>query len=472
MPAYEFNLNVDPGGMPPVIHLAQYDTGRTYYANLKQGGEYYYLGLGATAKIKGRNARGVCWELDCTVNTSLTYQVQFTPEGAATDQFGIMPVQMELTDGQGVISTLLMVWDIQRAGYTSEEAVTSPEFETALEEAVAAAIAQQGLGFTEEFKQALLACLNNVAWATPDGQSLVSALEDALYPDVHLTSITADYEQDRPILDTDSLDLVKLDLVVTANYSDGTSEVVNDYMLSGTLTPGTSTITVSYGGKTANISVVVYYISPAYQQCEWIGADGTQYIDTGVIPTGYSKCVLDFESSKTSADSYQNLFGTAGDTPQGGGGIQHRFDMFIGSANNSATFAASELAPNFGAGVYTAVVSLPSATYVNQRLTYTADENTWGASVGTYSANLSGTKTSMTRLYPLFIFARNNEGTAANFAKGKLYGATFEDASGQAFNLVPCYNKTSGEIGVFDKVSKVFIGNSGTGTFTKGNDVS
>lgn len=280
----EFKLQVDPGGMPPVIHLAQYDTGRTFRAYLIQGGDAYNTGLGTTAKIKGRNARGVCWELPCTIDSTNMDQVTFTPSGAATDQFGIMPVQMELTNSQGVISTLLMVWDIQKAGYTSEDAATSPEFETALEAAVAAAIAGQGLGFTEEFKQALLDCFNNVAWATADGQTYVEALETALYPEVHLTSITADYEQDRPILDTNSLDLVKLDLVVTANYSDGTTETVTDYELSGTLTAGTSTITVSYGGKTDEISVTVKH-NYADSLSNWLltATSGTAVYENGEI---------------------------------------------------------------------------------------------------------------------------------------------------------------------------------------------
>ena len=113
--------------------------------------------------------------------------------------------------------------------------------------------------FTEEFKTVLLDIAAHVAWDDANGQSRYDALEAALYPEVHLVSITADYEQDRPILDTDSLDLVRLDLVVTANYSDGTTETLADdaYTLTGTLTVGTSTITVGYGGKTAEISVVV-----------------------------------------------------------------------------------------------------------------------------------------------------------------------------------------------------------------------
>lgn len=114
---------------------------------------------------------------------------------------------------------------------------------------------------SDEAKYSLLNLLSDVAYATPNGAALLADLEDKLFPTRHLSSITADYEQDRPIYDTDDLDAIKAgdDLTVTANYSDGSSVVLgdDDYELSGTLTVGTSTITVSYGGKTTTISVLV-----------------------------------------------------------------------------------------------------------------------------------------------------------------------------------------------------------------------
>lgn len=45
-------------------------------------------------------------------------------------------------------------------------------------------------------------------------------------------------------------------IIVTAYYSDGTSEAVTDYILSGTIVEGENTITVSYGGKTTTFTVV------------------------------------------------------------------------------------------------------------------------------------------------------------------------------------------------------------------------
>jgi hypothetical protein len=77
-------------------------------------------------------------------------------------------------------------------------------------------------------------------------------------PEVTLTSIFATFNQgDAVIYDTDNLDSLKQYLTVTANYSDGSAETVTDYVLSGTLTEGTSTITVSYSGKTATFGVTV-----------------------------------------------------------------------------------------------------------------------------------------------------------------------------------------------------------------------
>jgi len=115
----------------------------------------------------------------------------------------------------------------------------------------------RGAGITADVKEALLNLLEHVAYTNNQGQTYLDALESALYPPVNLVSITAVYTQSGTVYDTDSLDSLKSDLVVTANYEDGTSSAVSDYTLSGTLAEGMSTITVTYGGKTATFSVTV-----------------------------------------------------------------------------------------------------------------------------------------------------------------------------------------------------------------------
>lgn len=170
----EFDLQITPGSIPPVLHMAQYDSGRQYTAYLKDETNTAFIpGAGATAKLKGFNAAGVPWEQAATVDGST---VVFTPSGAATDQFGIMPVTIEITVGGEKLTPLLMIFDIQKSGYTNEEAVRSPEFQTAIEAAVAEALAMVGILLAENqatktaaMTQAVGADENGKLWTTPGG---------------------------------------------------------------------------------------------------------------------------------------------------------------------------------------------------------------------------------------------------------------------------------------------------------------
>lgn len=112
-------------------------------------------------------------------------------------------------------------------------------------------------GFTDAQKNALLACFNNVAWKGTDGDDYYQDLYDALYPPATLSYITCAYTQSETVYNTDTLNSLKSDLVVTAHMNDGSTRTVTTYTLSGTLTVGTSTITVSYGGKTVTFTVTV-----------------------------------------------------------------------------------------------------------------------------------------------------------------------------------------------------------------------
>lgn len=87
----------------------------------------------------------------------------------------------------------------------------------------------------------------------------VSATCSVVIAPVTVTSISAVYTQSGTVYDTDSLDSLKADLVVTASWSNGTTSTLasSEYTLSGTLSVGTSTITASYAGLTDTFDVTV-----------------------------------------------------------------------------------------------------------------------------------------------------------------------------------------------------------------------
>ena len=72
-------------------------------------------------------------------------------------------------------------------------------------------------------------------------------------PEKTLTSISAVYSGGSVTAGTAVSALTGI--VVTAFYSDGSTETVTDYTLSGTIVEGSNTVTVSYGGKTTTFTV-------------------------------------------------------------------------------------------------------------------------------------------------------------------------------------------------------------------------
>ena len=106
----------------------------------------------------------------------------------------------------------------------------------------------------------------------------VSATCSVLVAQATLSSISAVYTQSGTVYDSDTLDSLKTNLVVTAHWSNNTTSTVasTDYTLSGTLTVGTSTITVSYGGKTTTFTVTVT-ANPAYTETTVTLENGTDF---------------------------------------------------------------------------------------------------------------------------------------------------------------------------------------------------
>lgn len=124
-------------------------------------------------------------------------------------------------------------------------------------------------GLSNDVKEALLNCFSHVAYID---ESCYNALESALYPDTGLVGISAVFTQGNTVVyPTTPLNDLKAYLVVTGYYSNGTSRVVTDYSLSGTLATGTSTVTVAKERRTTTFNVTV---SSPYWDYEWNAGDG------------------------------------------------------------------------------------------------------------------------------------------------------------------------------------------------------
>jgi hypothetical protein len=155
-----------------------------------------------------------------------------------------------------------------------------------------------GLSITE--KNLILGLFRNAAYVSADMNATFTQLETLwsgsgdsggetpdepdvpVTPTVTLTSISASYSGGSVPVGTAVTALTGI--VVTAHYSDGTSEAVTGYTLYGTIAEGSNTITVSYGGKMATITVTAVAESSGGEErgvsneTEW--TDGVAYTYT------------------------------------------------------------------------------------------------------------------------------------------------------------------------------------------------
>jgi hypothetical protein len=104
-----------------------------------------------------------------------------------------------------------------------------------------------------------LQALRYSAYADENINLLYQEIDEIINPPVDVASITAVYDNTQQIVyNTDSIDYLKQALTVTATYSDETTGIITDYTLTGEMSGGLQTFTVTYRGKTTTFNAIIY----------------------------------------------------------------------------------------------------------------------------------------------------------------------------------------------------------------------
>lgn len=204
---------------------------------------------------------------------------------------------------------------------------------------------------------------------------------------------------------------------------------------------GSDLVYSSVGGDTP--------VLPYDAEIEYLQSTGTQYIDTGISMSTSLKTEMKAQYTSTSGSTSMAL---------------------IGAFDTGTTFAVPVGLQGNGGKLYVQIGSGYALSNATQSALHTftswVSENAMYLDVDGITVSKSGISSFSTR--PLYLFARNNAGTAGNIASAKMYYCKLWSGTTLVFDAIPVRVGTTGYM--YDRVGGQLFGNSGSGNFTLGND--
>lgn len=189
-----------------------------------------------------------------------------------------------------------------------------------------------------------------------------------------------------------------------------------------------------------------------YEELEYIESTGTQFIDTGYIPNQDTRVVTEHY--------YTKIPNTKG---------------FVYGAGESATSKAFELYTwllpwNSPYNNYNMSINPPSESYYTSGK-IKVDKNKNAIQIIYSDGTIQSTQTSYNTFsapYTMYLFAIHRPSSAFNSDCLRLCKCTIWENDVLIHDFVPCYKKVNNEAGMYDRITRSFFGNAGTGNFIKG----
>ena len=231
--------------------------------------------------------------------------------------------------------------------------------------------------------------------------------------------------------------------------------------LSGEIYSDTIIINASY-----EYNMEVYYTVPeAYQAVEYLQSSGKQYIVTSIPANTANSGTIDFMS--TSLKQWAYIYGASSTTrgDPGGFGFSTAFGAstpynygWVYDSKYNSTSVNADINVRHTAGFH----------YLSNNIEYTLD----GEIITTSYTEETYTITTNS----IYLFAMNyNNKTISDGMKvnARVYSFKLYNNNGdKILDCRPCYRKSDSVAGMWDRVSKTFLTNQSTGTFSVGGDVS
>lgn len=186
-----------------------------------------------------------------------------------------------------------------------------------------------------------------------------------------------------------------------------------------------------------------------YQPVEYVQGNKNPYINTGVAVTPQTRVIIDEAYTDTSVYSLE--------------GINCSTYMFTWGITSRLQYFETRVTNDMSTGWVLSSVSVDTNRHIFD--IKSGSQKIDDTETGTQTVTGTSPK-------PLILFARTHDSNVDEKANVRIYSCRIYDGDTLIRDYVPVYNIYTGEPGLFDKANGKFYGNAGSGTFTKGPDIT
>lgn len=198
--------------------------------------------------------------------------------------------------------------------------------------------------------------------------------------------------------------------------------------------------------------ILSYHVPSGYQEVEYLASSGTQYINTGVHPNAdYVHVIAECLISSNSTSAFGAQAGS------------NDFELYVRQDTEKGTIYCGT--SYVGLGSYFSKSTMHKYDII-------ANSGNCVTNIDGHIVNLSYGG-SIPSTLSLFLFAENSNGTVVAKSTSRFHRFAMLDESGNYLcDLYAAYRKSDSVPGMYDRVSKTFKTNDGSGIFTVGPDVT
>ena len=124
MTSQTINLELIPQGVPPIIHVSQYDKGQTWLFNILKGGSAYSIPSNTAVTIQGTKADATGFQYACTYSGS---QVTATETQQMTMFAGDVAAELAFTKGGDLIGTINFIIRVEPATLADDTLISETD---------------------------------------------------------------------------------------------------------------------------------------------------------------------------------------------------------------------------------------------------------------------------------------------------------------------------------------------------------